>query len=310
LIAVSPAPITFLLDDRRAMPAGMLFDLITMAARRRDFKTSAASRRAFQYRARSAPPPAMRPNRLRELWSAGQSAVNGWLAIPSGFAAETMAHQGWDSVTVDLQHGMIDTAAAIDMLTAISTTAAVPLARVPWLEPGIIMKMLDAGAYGVICPMVSSVDEAARFVSCTRYAPRGTRSFGPARALLYAGEDYPRYADATVVRFAMIETAAALDALDAILAVDGLDAIYVGPSDLSLALGCRPVLDDVDAPVAQAIEHIAVRARAHGVIAGIHNGSAAATRQRLAMGFRFVSIASDARLMAAAAQQALAEVRR
>jgi 4-hydroxy-2-oxoheptanedioate aldolase len=252
----------------------------------------------------------MRPNRLKELWSAGQPAVNGWLAIPSGFAAETMAHQGWDSVTVDLQHGIVDYAAAVDMLTAISTTPAVPLVRVPWLEPGIIMKTLDAGAYGVICPMISTPDDAARFVSYTRYAPRGTRSFGPARALLYAGDDYPRHADATLVRFAMIETAQALDALDAILSVEGLDAIYVGPSDLSLALGCRPVLDDVDAPVAQAVAHILARAQAHGLIAGIHNGSAETARRRLDMGFRFVSIGSDARLMAAAARQALAQVRR
>jgi 4-hydroxy-2-oxoheptanedioate aldolase len=280
-----------------------------MAAATAVFK-GAAAQPGMAVSACTAFPPAMRPNRLRELWSAGQPAINGWLAIPSGFAAETMAHQGWDSVTVDLQHGMVDTAAAIEMLTAISTTAAVPLVRVPWLEPGIVMKMLDAGAYGVICPMVSSADEAARLVSLTRYAPRGTRSFGPARALLYAGDDYPLHADATVLRFAMIETAAALDALDAILSVEGLDAIYVGPSDLSLALGCRPVLDDVDPPVAQAIAHIAARAQAHGIVAGIHNGSAAAARRRLALGFRFVSIATDARLMAAAAQQALAEVRR
>jgi 4-hydroxy-2-oxoheptanedioate aldolase len=252
----------------------------------------------------------MRPNRLRTLWAEGQSAINGWLSIPSGFAAETMAHQGWDSLTVDLQHGIIDYAAAVEMLTAISTTAAVPLVRVPWLEPGIIMKSLDAGAYGVICPMISKPDEAAHFVACTRYAPRGTRSFGPARALLYAGADYPQHADATLVRFAMIETAEALDNLDAIFAVEGLDAIYVGPTDLSLALGCRPELDNVDAPVAQAIEHILARAQAHGLIAGIHNASAETARRRLDMGFRFVSIGSDARLMAAGARQALTQVRR
>ena len=252
----------------------------------------------------------MRPNPLRTLWSEGRSAINGWLTIASGFAAETMAHQGWDSLTIDLQHGIVDYADAVEMMTAISTTAAVPLVRVPWLEPGIIMKSLDAGAYGVICPMISTRSEAERFVACTRYAPRGTRSFGPQRALLYGGPDYPEHADATIVRFAMIETAQALDNLDDILSVEGLDAIYVGPSDLSLALGCRPVLDDVDAPVATAIQHILARAQKHDVIAGIHNGTAETARRRLEMGFRFVSISSDARLMAAGAQQALAQVRR
>jgi 2-hydroxy-3-oxopropionate reductase len=160
----------------------------------------------------------------------------------------------------------------VGMLQAISTTPTVPVVRVPWLEPGILMKSLDAGAYGVICPMVNTRDDAARLVAWTTYAPRGTRSFGPVRALLYGGADYARHANATLVRFAMIETAQALDNLDAILSVEGLDAIYIGPSDLSLALGCKPSFDDVDPPVAQAIEHILERAKAHGVVAGIHNG--------------------------------------
>jgi 4-hydroxy-2-oxoheptanedioate aldolase len=251
----------------------------------------------------------MRENRLRTLWAEGRAAVNGWLAIPSGFSAEVMAHQGWDSLTIDLQHGVVDYQTAVTMLTAISTTSTVPLIRVPWLEPGILMKSLDAGAYGVVCPMVSTRDDAARLVAYTNYAPRGTRSFGPIRALLYAGVDYPQHADRTIVRFAMIETAQALDNLDAILSVEGLDAIYIGPSDLSLALGCKPALDDVDPPVAAAIEHILERAKAHGVVAGIHNGSPEAARARIAKGFRFVTVGSDARLMAAGAEQVLAAVR-
>jgi 4-hydroxy-2-oxoheptanedioate aldolase len=251
----------------------------------------------------------MRENRLRTLWAEGRAAVNGWLAIPSSFSAEVMAHQDWDSLTIDLQHGVIDYQAAVTMLTAISTTSTVPVIRVPWLEPGILMKSLDAGAYGVICPMVNTRDDAARLVAYTNYAPRGTRSFGPIRALLYAGADYPQHADRTIVRFAMIETAQALDNLDAILSVEGLDAIYIGPSDLSLALGCKPAFDEVDPPVAAAIDHILERAKAHGVVAGIHNGSPAAARARVARGFRFVTIGSDARLMAAGAQQVLASMR-
>ncbi len=251
----------------------------------------------------------MRENRLRTLWQQDQAAVNGWLAIGNSFSAETMAHQGWDTLTIDLQHGVIDYQAMVPMLQAISTTPTVPIVRVPWLEPGIIMKSLDAGAYGLICPMVNSREDAQKFVAWSSYAPKGTRSFGPIRALLYGGADYPTHANNTIVRFAMIETAQALDNLDAIMSVEGLDAIYIGPSDLSLALGCRPVFDDVDPPVAQAIDHILERATAHGIQAGVHNGIAEGALARIAKGFRFVTIGSDARLMAAGSQQVLAKMR-
>jgi 4-hydroxy-2-oxoheptanedioate aldolase len=251
----------------------------------------------------------MRPNRLREIWAGGGAVVNGWLAIPNSFSAETMAHQGWDSLTIDLQHGVVDYQAMIPMLQAISTTDTVPVVRVPWLEPGILMKTLDAGAYGVICPMVNTREDAQKLVAYTHYAPRGTRSFGPIRALLYGGADYPQHANDTIVTFAMIETAQALDNLDDILSVPGLDAIYIGPSDLSLALGCKPTFDDLDPKAAEAVEHILARAKAHGLVAGIHNGSPEAALKRIAMGFQFVTVSSDARLMAAGAQQVVATMR-
>lgn len=251
----------------------------------------------------------MRPNRLREIWAQGGAVVNGWLAIPNSFSAETMAHQGWDSLTIDLQHGVVDYQAMVTMLQAVSTTATVPVVRVPWLEPGILMKTLDAGAYGVICPMVNTREDAQKLVAYTHYAPRGTRSFGPVRALLYGGADYPQHANDTIVTFAMIETAQALDNLDDILSVPGLDAIYIGPSDLSLALGCKPTFDDLDPKAAEAVQHILSRAKAHGLVAGIHNGSPEAALKRIAMGFQFVTVSSDARLMAAGAQQVMATMR-
>ena len=251
----------------------------------------------------------MRENRLRTLWRQDQAAINGWLAIPNSFAAEVMAHQGWDTLTIDLQHGVIDYAQMLTMLQAISTTPTVPIVRVPWLEPGIVMKALDAGAYGVIAPMVSTREDAQKLVSYTHYAPRGARSFGPVRASLYGGADYAAHANDTVVAFAMIETAQALDNLDAILSVEGLDAIYIGPSDLSLALGCKPVFDDVEPKVAQAIEHIVERAKAHGVQAGIHNGRPDVALGRIAKGFRFVTVSSDARILAAGSQELLGAMR-
>ena len=251
----------------------------------------------------------MRENRLRTLWKSGGAAVNGWLTVPSSFAAETMAHQGWDTLTIDMQHGMIDDAALVPMLQAISTTDTVPIVRVPWLEPGILMRALDAGAYGVICPMVNSPEDAQKLVAYTHYPPRGTRSFGPLRAVLYAGFDYVQHANDTIVTFAMIETAEALDNLDDILSVEGLDAIYIGPSDLSLALGCTPTFDDLEPKAFEAVEHILARAKAHGVVAGIHNGTPEAALKRIAKGFQFVTISSDARLMADGAQQVISAMR-
>ncbi|MRD48026.1 2,4-dihydroxyhept-2-ene-1,7-dioic acid aldolase [Caenimonas koreensis DSM 17982] len=250
----------------------------------------------------------MRANKLREIWKAGGAAVNGWLAIPNSFAAETMAHQGWDTLTVDMQHGVADYQAMVTMLQAVSTTGTVPVVRVPWLEPGVLMRTLDAGAYAVICPMVNTREDAQKLVSWTHYAPQGTRSFGPVRALLYSGADYPDHANNTIVTFAMIETAQALDNLDNILSVEGLDAVYIGPSDLSLSLGCKPSMDDLEPKVAQAVEYILARAKAHGVVAGIHNTSPETALARIGKGFQFVTVSSDARLMAAGAQAVMAKM--
>ncbi len=251
----------------------------------------------------------MRDNKLRTLWKNDQAAVNGWLAIANSFSAETMAHQGWDTLTIDLQHGLVDTASLVPMLQAIQATPTMPVVRVPWLEPGVIMKTLDAGAYGVICPMVNTREEAQRFVAYTSYAPRGTRSFGPVRAGLVLGADYAEKANDNLIVFAMIETAQALDNLDAICSVEGIDAVYIGPSDLSLSLGCKPVFDDVEPKAAQAIEHILARAHAHGLKAGVHNGRTDVARARIALGFDFVTVGSDARILAAGSQQILKEMR-
>jgi 4-hydroxy-2-oxoheptanedioate aldolase len=251
----------------------------------------------------------MRANPIRAKWANDEAVANGWLSIPHGFVAETMAHQGWDSLTIDMQHGAIDYADAFNLLTAISTTACAPIVRVPWLDPAMLMKVLDAGAYGVICPMIGNAADAERFVRATTYPPRGERSFGPIRGLLYGGADYPTAADETIVRFAMIETREALDGLDDILAVDGLDAVYVGPADLSRALGFEPRFDPVEPIVVEAIDHILSRARAAGKPAGMHNGTAAYAAKMVEKGFRFVTIGSDARFVAAGSRAALAELR-
>ena len=148
----------------------------------------------------------MRFNRVKKLWREGKPAVGGWLSIPHCFAAEVMAHTGLDWLCVDMQHGCIDYSDAVPMMTAISTTDVTPFVRVPWNEPAMIMKVLDAGAYGVIVPMVSNRAEAERAVAACRYPPKGMRSNGPNRVLLYAGADYQKHANDEVICAAMVES--------------------------------------------------------------------------------------------------------
>lgn len=251
----------------------------------------------------------MRENRLRAIWRAGGCALNGWLHIPASFATEVMAHQGWDSLTIDMQHGAIDYGAALGMLQAISTTETVPLARVPWNEPGIIMKMLDAGCYGIICPMVNTRAECEAFVSACRYPPAGSRSYGPVRAALYAGDGYAAAANATVVTMAMIETREAVERITDIVTTPGLDAIYIGPSDLGQSLGFGPTVDPTEPAVLAAIDAVLAAAQAHGVVVGMHTASPAYAGSLAAKGMQFVTVGSDARLMAAAASGAVAAFR-
>jgi 4-hydroxy-2-oxoheptanedioate aldolase len=245
----------------------------------------------------------MRTNTLRTRWAEGRRTLNGWCSIPSSFAAEVMAHQGWESVTVDMQHGLVDYQAMVGMLQAISTTDAVPMVRVPWLEAGIIMKSLDAGSYGVICPMINTPEEAARLVGYCSYPPQGERSFGPIRATLYAGNDYPAHANATVLKIAMVETEQALRNVQAICATPGLDGVYVGPSDLAASLGYTPKLDPTEPAVVEAVKTILQAAKAKGLVAGIHTGEAAYAAKVHDWGFDFATIGSDSRLMAAKAQE-------
>lgn len=251
----------------------------------------------------------MRENRLKRLWAAGKAAVNGWCAIPSSFSAEVMAHQGWDSLTIDLQHGVVDYQAAVPMLQAISTTDCVPLVRVAWLDPGSLMKALDAGAYGIICPMINSRQDAELLVSACRYPPLGRRSYGPVRASLYAGADYHAHANEAVVVFAMIETREALDNLEEIAEFEGLDALYIGPSDLASALGYEPGFDRREPELVEAIDLVLARARERGLVAGIHNGTADYARAMIEKGFRFVTIGSDARFIASGAAAILSRMK-
>ncbi|MBK8049439.1 MAG: 2,4-dihydroxyhept-2-ene-1,7-dioic acid aldolase [Anaerolineales bacterium] len=252
----------------------------------------------------------MRENRIRTLWQNGEAALTAWLTIPSAFSAELMAHAGFDCLTIDVQHGLMDYAGAVAMLQAIATTDCTPLVRVPWNEPGIIMKLLDAGAYGIICPMLSSAEDAAQFVSACRYPPQGMRSYGPKRAMLYAGDDYPEKANATILAIGMIETAEGLNAVDEIAATPGIDALYIGPADLSLALGRTQRTDQTDPVMVEALDRILAAARRHGKVAGLHTNSAAYALQMIEKGFQLVTVQTDAAFLEAAARQVVADVRK
>lgn len=250
----------------------------------------------------------MKQGKLRKIWSEGGCALNGWLSIPCAFSAEIMAQQGWDSLTVDMQHGLIDYQEMTQMLPSISGGADA-LARVPWLEEGAIMKALDAGAAGVICPMINTRADAERLAAATRYPPLGKRSFGPIRARLQYGKNYSDIANDEIIVLAMVETAEAVDNVDEILSVPGLDGAYVGPNDLASSLGCEITFNPTAEPVLKAIDKIYESARRHKVRIGIHTGSPEHAGKMRQKGFDLVTVSSDARLIASGAQDIISQFR-
>jgi 4-hydroxy-2-oxoheptanedioate aldolase len=251
-------------------------------------------------------------NRLRQIWAEGRPTINGWLSIGNAFSAEIMAAQGYDSLTIDGQHGALDYSDILPMLQAMRASGVVPMVRVPWLEPGAIMKALDAGAFGIICPMVNTAAEAAEFVSYMRYAPLGTRSFGPTRVTFAAGADYARNANADILAFAMVETAEALANVDAIAATPGLDGIYVGPSDLTLSVtqGRPPYgLDREEPEMIAHFQRIATACKAHGVVAAIHCGTPEYAQRAVGWGYGMTTVGGDVRFLSQGAATTIARFR-
>jgi len=205
--------------------------------------------------------------------------------------AEATARAGFDYVCIDTQHGAIEYSDAVPMIQAILLGGASPVVRVPWNEQGIIGKMLDAGAHGVIVPMVNSVAEAEAVVRSVRYGPTGARSYGPTTTGMRV-DRYPAWSADNVAAIPMIETRQAVESIDAILAVPGIDAIYVGPADLSITLGLEPRNNDGEPEFDAALASIVKACEATGVVPGIHcNGSL--TPKRVASGFRMVTVTSD-----------------
>jgi 4-hydroxy-2-oxoheptanedioate aldolase len=249
-------------------------------------------------------------NKIKNAWASGKAVVNGWLAIPSGFSAEVMAQCGFDAVTVDLQHGVQDYQSMVQCFQAMQAHPILPMVRVPWNEPGIVGKVLDAGAYGVICPMINSVAEAAAFVSYCKYPPHGARSNGPIRAAMYGeATGYQKTANDEIIIMAMIETKQAVESLDAILDVAGLTGVYIGPSDLGFSYGLVPILDREEPEILAIYEKVLAACKKRGLYAGIHCGSAAYAARAIKMGFNLVTISNDSGIMAVAAKAAVKQVR-
>lgn len=249
-------------------------------------------------------------NGVKELWAAGKPALNGWLSIGNSFTAEIMAAQDFDSITVDIQHGALDYSNALPMFQAMRASGKTLLARVPWNEPGIIMKALDAGAYGIICPMINNRAEAEHFVSCTRYPPRGTRSFGPTRVNFAAGANYPAEANDQMLAIAMIETADGVANAAEIVTTPGLDAIYIGPSDLTLGYtqGRLPAGQDREEEEMITVIHSLLKtAHDAGIKACIHTASPAYAARAIGWGFDLATVATDVKCLADAAAASIAE---
>tara|TARA_B100000959_G_C14832083_1_gene562334 strand:+ start:30 stop:806 length:777 start_codon:yes stop_codon:yes gene_type:complete len=235
--------------------------------------------------------------------------LNGWLSIPNSFTAEAMSKMGWDSLTIDLQHGQNDYSTSISMLQAMSNSNIVPFARVPWNDPGIIMKMLDLGVLGIIAPMINNKKECENFVSYCNYPPIGQRSFGPMRAQLHFGSEYFKNANNNIITLAMIETAEAVENLDEILSVENLTGVYIGPADMSISYGLQPKFDVKEDPVFSNIKKIVAKAKAKGKIAGIHNGTSAYAKEMINLGYKFITISSDFRSMSSHAQNIVNEMK-
>lgn len=258
----------------------------------------------------------VRKNTLKDIWERGDAVINGWCSIPSSFSAEIMAHQGFDSITIDLQHGLVGYQMATTMLQAISTTPVIPLTRMPWNDPGLLMKILDAGSYGVICPMINTAEDAKSLVAACKYPPRGFRSFGPIRAKYYGGGsthgggDYHHFADDETLVIPQIETRQAIANLDEILDVPGIAAIYIGPSDLAMALGKEPRKGQSDPEVVDARNQILETAKRHGIPAGIHTNSREVAIEMIQQGFQLTSLQSDDRFLMSAAKAEVDAVRK
>lgn len=250
----------------------------------------------------------MRPNPLRERWSRGEAASCLWIDIGWPVSVEGLVKLPYDCFTLDLQHSLIDRGTAVNVLHALSLGAGVPLVRVTQNDPAEIGFVLDAGAYGVICPQIETAEDCARFVAACRYAPRGTRSWGPVRGLLYGGADYFQQYEQQIIKVALIETVKGVQNMREIAATPGLDMLYVGPNDLTIDYGGAPTYIASDPRVIKAMNDSIGIAQEFGIVAGTYAGSVEVAKAAVEKGFALVSVGYAAKLMIKASADVLAQV--
>ncbi len=249
---------------------------------------------------------------LADELASGLPMVAGWVSLPEPLVAEACVRAGFSALVVDMQHGLVDLASAFRMISAIACAGGSSMLRIPVGEYQTASRLLDAGADMVIAPMIETVADASAFAAFMKYPPDGRRSWGPTRAVQLSGgvaETYRREANRRTLAVAMIETEAALTALDDILALPGIDGVFVGPADLSVALSNGRALN-IDAPEnLAAIEHVAVRAKAAGKFSGIYGSSGAHAQRYFGYGFTFVTMMSDIGYITAGAKAAIESAR-
>jgi 4-hydroxy-2-oxoheptanedioate aldolase len=245
---------------------------------------------------------------LKQKWAEGKPAFGGWCTSGSAFTAEVMAAEGFDFVGLDVQHGLYGYESVVSAIRAVNTTSAASIVRVPSLDPAFAGKVLDAGAHGVIFPVVETADDAAAAVKACRYHPQGTRSFGPVRAGFLFGRD-PDVLAALAVCIVMVETAQAVDKIDEIVSVEGVDAVFIGPADLAITFGMAPAAAPVPGVHADAIEAVRQAASAAGLAVGISCPDAESALRLAASGYTFLPIGIDTHWVASTARAALAAVR-
>ena len=245
---------------------------------------------------------------LREVLAGSKPALGGWCVIPGSFTAEIVARSGFDWICIDAQHGLIGYQEMLGMLQAVAVTGVPALVRVPWNDPAWIMKALDAGAAGVIVPMVNSPSEAASAVAACRYPPEGYRSWGPTRASLGVEDYSPELANRSVICAVMVETVPALERLGEIVSVPGVDAVFIGPSDFAISMGFAP--RSAEPEHRRRLESVPAVCHEHGVVAGIACGSAELLTQWRQVGYTMLAVPSDMVMLRRAAAEMLDMVRK
>jgi 4-hydroxy-2-oxoheptanedioate aldolase len=251
----------------------------------------------------------VRPNKVKALWKQGKAAVALWVATGDPYVAEIFAHSGVDAVVIDMQHGIaITPERVVECLRAISSSEAVPIVRVPWNDPAYIQYVLDAGAYGVIVPLVNTYEEAVKAGGACRYPPLGYRSVGPNRARLYGGPDYFSHANEEIICLVMVEDIRTIPHLEQMVRAPGIDGFYIGPSDLAVSMGLGPGSEQPDARHQEACRRVLEVAQAHGKVAGRHAYTGEEAARYLAQGFLFCPVGSDVRFLEVGAQAALRAV--